>query len=344
MSLQISSLWTEHIGKLHERLASILTGRTSDSLLMTQISSVTKTVTHLLEEGQRTMSPSFSNLQDRLNTTVGSVQEMIEMSRKYDWDFDNYLEEDVPAAMEYMRTHTESTDGKVLGVGHSMGGIILYAMLATHEKVGLAGAVTVASSLEYSMSDSSLKLLVPFANPAQLLNIPVVPLGLLMNAVYPLATRPPYPLAWIGYHVSARGMMDPALFQKLVLSNFCTIPMKLLLQLTTVFQPGGLRNRTGSVLYKEGIQKCQVPVLAIAGDHDMICPPPAVIDTLNSFPKGAIYKVFGGPNRHYGHYDLLCGRTAKEEVFPELLNFLEKCDAVKSNRKQSAAMVAIPGQ
>jgi hypothetical protein len=63
MSLQISSLWTEHIGKLHERLASILTGRTSDSLLMTQISSVTKTVTHLLEEGQRTMSPSFSNLQ-----------------------------------------------------------------------------------------------------------------------------------------------------------------------------------------------------------------------------------------------------------------------------------------
>jgi hypothetical protein len=40
-----------------------LTGRTSDSLLMTKISSVTKTVTHLLEEGQRTMSPSVSNLQ-----------------------------------------------------------------------------------------------------------------------------------------------------------------------------------------------------------------------------------------------------------------------------------------
>ncbi len=103
-------------------------------------------------------------------------------------------------------------------------------------------------------------------------------------------------------------------------------------------------------------------------------------DTLNSFPKGAIYKVFGGPNQHYGHYDLLCGRTvrcltlplwhsfkmrvisqickflikklisvlfvgqAKEEVFPELLNFLEKCDAVKSSRKQSVAMVAKPGQ
>jgi pimeloyl-ACP methyl ester carboxylesterase len=62
--------------------------------------------------------------------------------------------------------------------------------------------------------------------------------------------------------------------------NAGTIPMKLLLHLTTVFQPGGLRNRTGSVLYKEGLQKCQVPVLAIAGDRDMICPPPAVIGNL----------------------------------------------------------------
>jgi hypothetical protein len=32
------------------------------------------------------------------------------------------------------------------------------------EKVGLAGAVTVASSLEYGMSDSSLKLLAPFVS------------------------------------------------------------------------------------------------------------------------------------------------------------------------------------
>jgi hypothetical protein len=38
-------------------------------------------------------------LQDRLNTTVGSVQEVIELVSKYDWDFDNYLEEDVPAAV-----------------------------------------------------------------------------------------------------------------------------------------------------------------------------------------------------------------------------------------------------
>lgn len=59
------------------------------------------------------------------------------------------------------------------------------------------------------------------ASPAHLLNLPVIPLGVLMSAVQPLVTRPPYPLAWMGYHVSAQGMMNKELFEKLVLTGFC---------------------------------------------------------------------------------------------------------------------------
>lgn len=65
------------------------------------------------------------------------------------------------------------------------------------------------------------------ASPAQLLNIPVVPLGVMMTAVTPLITNAPYPLAWIGYHVSAKGMMDEDLFQKLILTNFCEFQLSL---------------------------------------------------------------------------------------------------------------------
>ena len=53
--------------------------------------------------------------------------------------------------------------------------------------------------------------------------------------------------------------------------------MKLLYHLTTAFQPGGLKNRDGSVVYKDLLKSCKVPVMAIAGDRDMICPPPAVV-------------------------------------------------------------------
>lgn len=59
------------------------------------------------------------------------------------------------------------------------------------------------------------------ADPAQMLNVPVIPLGAMMNAIHPLASRPPYALAYLGYQVSARQMMEPDLFKKLVCNNFC---------------------------------------------------------------------------------------------------------------------------
>ena len=55
-----------------------------------------------------------------------------------------------------------------------------------------------------------------------------------------------------------------------------TVPAKLLLQLTTAFQKGGLCDRSGTFFYKDHLHKTNVPVLALAGDQDRICPPDAV--------------------------------------------------------------------
>ena len=57
--------------------------------------------------------------------------------------------------------------------------------------------------------------------------------------------------------------------------------MRLLHQLKSAFEPGGLRNRDGSVSYKDLLKDCEVPVMAIAGDRDLICPPPAVIGEID---------------------------------------------------------------
>lgn len=54
------------------------------------------------------------------------------------------------------------------------------------------------------------------------------------------------------------------------------IPAKLLLQMTTAFQERGLRDRSGKIFYKDHLHKSSVPVLALAGDQDQICPPEAV--------------------------------------------------------------------
>ncbi|CDY33720.1 BnaA09g45260D [Brassica napus] len=273
------------------------------------------------------------DLQERLTSTIEDFQKQLDLIVKYDWDFDNYLEEDVPAAIEYVRAQCKPKDGKLFAIGHSMGGILLYAMLSRCAFEGrepcLAAVATLASSLDYTTSDSALKLLIPLADPAQALSVPVVPLGALLAAAYPLSSRPPYVLSWLNDLISATDMMHPEQLEKLVLNNFCTIPAKLLIQLTTAFREGGLRDRSGEFYYKDHLSRTSVPVLALAGDRDLICPPIAVEDTVKLFPENLVtYKLLGEPDGpHYAHYDLVGGRLAVEQVYPCITEFLSHHDS-----------------
>jgi hypothetical protein len=39
--------------------------------------------------------------QNRFTTTLEELQKQIDLIVKYDWDFDHYLEEDIPAAVRW---------------------------------------------------------------------------------------------------------------------------------------------------------------------------------------------------------------------------------------------------
>ncbi|XP_011038745.1 PREDICTED: uncharacterized protein LOC105135532 isoform X1 [Populus euphratica] len=322
---------SERMNEIRGKLLSLLEAR-QNSAIAGQFRDLSQGLVNVIEEGQKSVSPQLFDLQERLSSTIEDFQKQLDLIVKYDWDFDNYLEEDVPAAMEYIRAQTKPKDGKLLAIGHSMGGILLYAMLSrcSYEgrDSGLAAIGTLASSLNYTPSKSRLKLLLPLADPAQALNVPVVPLGAMLSAAYPLSTRPPYVLSWLNDLISAQDMMHPELLEKLVLNNFCTIPAKLILQLTTAFQNGGLCDRSGKFFYQDHLHKNKVPVLAIAGDRDLICPPEAVEETVKLIPEHlATYKVFGEPGGpHYAHYDLVGGRLAVEQVYPCIIEFLSRYD------------------
>ncbi|KAK6261384.1 hypothetical protein QUC31_007200 [Theobroma cacao] len=319
-----------------------------------QIGDFIQKLVNIMEEGERSPAARIFYMQDRVSTALKDVQKQLDLIVKYDWDFDHYLEEDVPAAMEYIKTKSKPKDGKLFAVGHSMGGILLYAMLSRccfeGRDSGLASVTALASSLDYMSSKSSLKLLLPLANndnklmlfpcgeqadPLQVLNIPVIPIGPLIAAAYPFATRPPYILSWLNSQISASDMMHPKLFEKLVMENFETVPAKLLLQLATAIQEGGLRDRSGTFFYKNHLGKSNVPILAIAGDQDLICPPEAVYvcningaETVKLIPEPLVtYKVFGEPGGpHYAHYDIVGGRLAIDLVYPCIIEFLNRHD------------------
>lgn len=231
--------------------------------------------------------------------------------------------------MGYIRSQSKSKDSKLLAVGHSMGGILLYALLSCcaskGEDPGLAAVVTLASSLDYSSSKSVLKLLLPLANPARALRVPAIPLGLLLAAAHnPLTSRPLNVMNWLFNEISAQNMMEPESLNKLVQNGFCSISAKLLLQLATAFQEGGLSDRSGKFKYIDHLHKSKIPILALAGDEDQICPPDAVYKTVRVIPEDIIsYEVLGGSEGlHYGHYDLISSRAAAEQVYPFIIQFL----------------------
>ncbi|XP_050224522.1 uncharacterized protein LOC126674165 isoform X2 [Mercurialis annua] len=328
--LQDSQL-SERFDEIRGKLLRLLETR-QNSIIASQIRDLSQQFVNIFEEGQISVSPQLFDLQERLSATIEDFQKQLDLIVKYDWDFDTYLEEDVPAAMEYIRAESKPKDGKLLAIGHSMGGILLYAMLSRcgcdGRDSGLAAVVTLASSLDYTSSNSRLKLLLPLVDPAQALSVPVVPLGALLSAAFPLSSRPPYVLSWLNYMISAQDMMHPELLEKLVLNNFCTIPAKLLLQLTTAFRDGGLCDRSGKFFYKDHLPKNNVPVLALAGDQDLICPPDAVEDTVKLIPKHLVtYKLLGEPEGpHYAHYDLVGGKLAVKQIYPCIIQFLSQHD------------------
>ncbi|KAL5161274.1 hypothetical protein HKD37_07G018590 [Glycine soja] len=334
--MRLTTRFMEVLTRISERLAGFLNGdllEGQNSAIAGQIKDFNQRLRGMIE-GQRLFPAQILELQDRLSATLEEFQKQLELMVKYDWDFDHYLEEDLPAAMEYIRAQCQPRDGKLLAIGHSMGGILLYAKLSSccfdGKDSGLASVVTLASSLDYTPSRSSLKLLLPLAKPTRALNIPVIPVGPLMATVHPLASYPPYVFSWLNSQISAQDMMDQNLFEKLVLNNFDTVPSKLLLQLSSVFQKGGLRDRSGTFFYKDHLHKSNVPVLAIAGDRDLICPPEAVYETVKLIPEELVtYKVFGEPGGpHYAHYDLVGGRLAADQLYPCITEFLIHHDIV----------------
>jgi len=143
------------------------------------------------------------------------------------------------------------------------------------------------------------------------------------------------------------GATDSEFLKRLLLRGFNNVPLSLLIQMATLFTPGGMSSRdptmgvdeTSSVRarltrnvdrlkYIDELARASVPVLAIAGDVDPIFPP----NQVRAYARkvGAEYHVYGefdakpkdDPDAHFSHYDVICGRRAPKLVFPVVGNFV----------------------
>ena len=96
--LLVDSQLSERFNEIREKLSNLLETRQNSSIA-NQITDLSQRIVNIIEEGQRSVSPPLFDLQERLASTIEDFQKQLDLIVKYDWDFDHYLEEDVPAAV-----------------------------------------------------------------------------------------------------------------------------------------------------------------------------------------------------------------------------------------------------
>jgi len=96
--LLVDSPLYEQFNEVRGKLSTLFETK-QNSGITSQITDLSKKLVNIIEEGQQSVSPPLFDLQTRFTSTIEDFQKQLDLIVKYDWDFDNYLEEDVPAAV-----------------------------------------------------------------------------------------------------------------------------------------------------------------------------------------------------------------------------------------------------
>ncbi len=225
------------------------------------------------------------------------------------FDFDDFARHDVPAAIEAVRGATGAR--KVHVVGHSMGGMLLYAALS--QDLPIASGVAISAPAHFR-DQAALKRLI------RLTPLFTQQLGLTRSRLGVTLTRP---LRLRGPAVKRLGNPD----------NLDWPTVKGMGQHAVVDLPRDVARqvivwlRTGELVSTEGepwLAPSRVPLLVLAGSDDFVAPADDVAHACTVL-KRCTFQELGrstGFSTDYGHIDIVVGETASAEVFPLISRYL----------------------
>ncbi len=266
--------------------------------------------------------------------------------REPGYSFDTVWQKDHPAAIAYVRANAVTPSlveaalqrGEGLPehvaalrepqplidyIGHSMGGMLIYAYLSQGGE-GLNAVVTLGSPtrldwggpVEPVVAAGSKrfirsKVMLPMEGPA-LLSMP------LQGYV------PGTPLERLLYNPE-NSSRDA--WRRLIAIGTADMSSGLWLQVVGMVESGRFESADGKVDYRRDMSRIRTPVFVVAGKVDRIATPPAVRDgyrALGGHKEWFLAGESSGLFADYGHMDLLIGREASREVFPRVLDFLDR--------------------
>lgn len=229
-----------------------------------------------------------------------------------DWTFDDYLLNDLPAALAVVRD--ASGGGPVALVGHSQGALLALAAATLYPDevaavVALAGPVRLAGGRRVR---GFTRLAFAFRHFARFLARMVAPLGGLVHSPLLQAS------------MNTRNVERPVL-RRLLANAVEDVPDGVARQFTAWIERGAFDSADGAVDYRAAMSRARQPALFVAAERDGLAPPPAVRAGLDAWGGEKDYLLAAratGFSADYGHGDLIFGRRAPEEVFPRISGWL----------------------
>jgi pimeloyl-ACP methyl ester carboxylesterase len=233
-------------------------------------------------------------------------------AKGWDWSFDEYVEKDAPAAISAVLSATGRS--QLHWVGHSLGAIVGYAVLADPVQAArIRSAVAIAGPVSYRFQQKYL-----YDWPLK--NLRFVKHAFLMRLLAPLAGY------WRPKILHNPENITGETIRRFLVNASASFSPNELLQYSDWIKNDLFRSIDHRRDYRKEMEKITTPTLFIAGNKDLLAPPPSVKDAhdlVASTDKRFVVASRGSAlDANYGHMDLVVGRGAPKDIFPLVVEWL----------------------
>jgi pimeloyl-ACP methyl ester carboxylesterase len=227
----------------------------------------------------------------------------------------DYIRHDVPTALDEIASITG--DQPVFLVGHSLGGVIAYAVAADHP-ARVAGVVSLAAPYHFACGSRWLGgvgaafLALDRRFPVPNLPVPTRSFGSIVRAARRFVESPLYPFPIRGFR---RGALEPQILNEhmsLAMDFGCVVTLRAMFTWGSELAMEGAASAERLFGYAHRFEALDVPLLVVGGTDDDLAP------TASVKPAYALSKSSDKRYRElpFGHIDILVGRDAPLLIWP----------------------------